>query len=216
MENPSKRFKSLSPLPYVERLGDIVQDYNYSSAMILQINNCVSRKLHLHSFSWYLALEFNYADPYQHRKMGPYPNLAASDCRPQPGSIQILQPPTGCSGPTFACLYSQYKMGKCNSTYYLNFIKVDEQYRHMSLYEDTYPHRLGYFNECLNKLTQKLIYMHSIDTIVLPKFIGCGMAGGEWYDYEEIISRFCLSIKMYRPDITVYVVQKKKNNAINQ
>ena len=209
MEKLSKRFKSLSPLPYVERTGDIVQEYNYSSAIILQINNCVSRKLHLHSFSWNLSMEFNYANPYQHRIIGPYPNLAAAQCRPQPGSIEILQPPTGRNGPSIACLYSQYKMGRHDSTYYLNCTKVDEHYRHMSLYKDTYPHRLDYFNCCLNKLVKKLVYMPSIDTIVLPKFIGCGMAGGEWYDYEEIISRFCLLLKKYRPDVNIYIVQKQ-------
>ena len=50
-------------------------------------------------------MEFEYANPYQHRITVPYPNLASEECRPPPGSIQILQPPQGRTGPAFACLY---------------------------------------------------------------------------------------------------------------
>ena len=79
----------------------------------------------------------------------------------------------------------------------------------MSLTQDTYPHRLYYFDKCLSLLCEKLIYMSHIQTVVFPKFIGCGMACGSWYDYEEIISRFCLKLKDVRPDMTVIIVQKK-------
>ena len=209
MESSSKRFKPLSPLPYTEQVGDIVEHYNFSSCLIVQLNNCVSRKLHPHSFSWNLGMQYTYSNLYQHRITGPYPNLASEECRPLPGSVQIFHSPFERKGPSFACLYGQYKMGKENSTYYLNSSKVDAHYVYMSLYKDTYGHRLQYFNLSLNKLAKKLLSLQFIDSVIFPKYIGCGMAGGKWTDYEEIISRFCLLLKKYRPDVNVYIMEKK-------
>ena len=113
------------PEPYIELGIDLVKTFNFSSALICQINNCTSRKLHIYSFSWNIAQEYSYANPYQHRILGPYPNLAAEGFRAQLGSVEILGPPPGRQGPSFACLYAQYKMGKWDSKYYLACSKTD-------------------------------------------------------------------------------------------
>ena len=212
MENPSKRLKSINPLPYLERLADIPEDYNFNSAIIVQINNCVSRKLHMHSFCWNLTQYFPYANPYTHRKAGPYGNLTHVLFRPSPGTINIAIPKPGCTGPSIACCFSQYRMGHSQSTYYMYCKNTDEEYRVMSLTKDSYSHRLEYFDKCLNILTEKLLCMSNIKIVVFPRYIGCGMAGGNWYDYEIIISRFCFELKIVRPDIVVHIVERKSLN----
>ena len=210
MENAYKRIRTITPLPYLEKIGDITEEYNYNSTVIVQINNCVSRKLHPHSFCWNLSQVFPYANPYIHRRSGPYPNLADIFLRPPPGSLKLSLPPVGYNGPLIACCFAQYRMGHSESTYYINSRKTDEDYRLKALTMDTPLHRINYFDQCLNKLSEKLKYMYNINTVVFPKYIGCGMAGGNWYDYEEIIMRFCYRLRSVRPDISIHIVEKKK------
>ena len=178
MEPVQKRFKSQYPLPYIEKCGDITESYNFNSVTIVQINNCISRKLHPHSFTWNLSCTFPYANPYSSRRSEPYPNLADIYLLPQPGTVKLALSPPACNGPTIACCFSQYRMGNVDSAYYINCKKVDEEYRIMSFTKDTYPHRLDYFNKSLNVLCDKLKYMFHINIIVFPKYIGCGLAGG--------------------------------------
>ena len=209
MANSLERFTRNTPLPYIEALGDITRDFKSTSDMIVQINNCVSRRLHKHSFSWNLARVLPNANPYSRRRSGPYHNLAAPEHRARPGTINIANSPLNKPGPCVAFCFAQYRMGNCSSTYYLYAPRSDKEYRHMSLYKDTYAHRLDYFDQCLTELSKKLIYMPHIKNIVLPKFIGCGMGGGEWCDYEEVISRFCISLYHVRPNINVFVIEKE-------
>ena len=196
-----------TPDPYIEITFDIIRSFNYNGVIICQINNCTSRKLHANSFSSYLATGFKYANPYQHRLTGPYPNLAAEICRAEPGTIEILHPPTG-QGPSFACLYSQYKMGRSDSKYYINLPKTDSRYNYMAIYKDTYPHRLQYFQQCLNILLSCLLASPYYKTVVFPKYIGCGMAQGQWSDYEPIISKFCQKLKSHKPYMEIFLNRK--------
>ena len=204
--NPRKRLRPVEP--YIELHCDLVTRFNFNSALICQINNCTARKLHPYSFSWELAQVFNYANPYQHRSSGPYPNLAEIRHRPDLGSVEILHPPTGTKGPSFACLYSQYKMGKWDSTYYLNSFKADQDYKYKALRKDTYQHRVQYFKQCLNNLLIKIKLNDIYPVIVFPKYIGCGLAKGDWKDYEPIIVNFCHQLKSQSPYTRVCIVNK--------
>ena len=207
-EKPCKRLRSLVPEVYNEVTLDIVKIFNYSSALICQLNNCTSRKLHPYSFSWNMALEYSYANPYQHRRIGPYPNLAAEEFRPKLGSIEIRHPPTGRHGPSFACLYAQFKMGSSDSKYYLNSPKVDANYKYIALYKDTYQDRLEYFHQCLNKLLLILYSNTCYNTVVFPKNIGSGMARGNWEDYKTMLYNFSHQLKLHRPEVQIFIVSK--------
>ena len=207
-ERPCKRLRSTLPVPYNEVSLDLIKTFNFPSALICQLNNCTSRKLHPYSFSWNMAIEYNYANPYQQRYIGPFPNLAAEEFRPKLGSIEILQPPTGRHGPSFACLYAQYKMGSWDSKYYLNSPKVDSIYKSTALYKDTYQDRLQYFQECLNELLLTLYSNTGYDTVVFPKNIGCGMAYGDWADYKKMLYNFSQELKLHRPKIQIFIVSK--------
>ena len=209
MEKPTKRIRTISPTPYLELPGHFLQHFNSPSTLIVQLNNCVSRKLHPHSFIWDICMKFPYGDPYRRRLSGPYPNLAGPEFRSTPGSFQLLQPPTdGHQGPTFACLYGQYQMGKPDSRYYLNTRKVDRHYRDMCLRYDTYNHRLKYFNQALDKLFHKLLFLPDIEYVIIPKYLGCDTAGGQWDKYESLISNFCKRILRFRPNIKLWMIEK--------
>ena len=214
LEKPSKRIKSAIPDPYFEHTGNIVEDYNFPSALIVQLNNCVSRKLHPYSFSWNLAVEFFYANPYRRRLAGPFPNLASQDFRSTPGTIELLYPPSNYRGPTFACFYGQYRMGNYNSQYFMNSSKVDRDYKYMSLRKDTYQDRLRYFQECLDQLLIKLSSTNNYECVVFPKGIGSGMAGGRWKDYEALISSFAVRLKKDKPKLVVVIVNYNFSNVI--
>lgn len=208
-DHQSHRVNNKNFLPYIEILGDIVELFNAPTNIIIQINNCISRKLHPRSFSWNLAMKHHYANPYARRLRGPYPNLASPEYRSQPGTIQIIHPPSDYHGPIIGCLYAQYKMGTYDSTYYLGAAKADYDYLFTARKLDTYRHRLMYFKNCLELLQSSVLYTSKIKCIVFPKFIGCGLAGGLWSDYEKLIRRFCHRIKRFRPEIEIYVVTKK-------
>ena len=204
----SRRRRRLRPdKPYIETRFDIVTSFRFNSALICQIYNCTALKADPFSLSYHLGREYDYARPYQHRKSSLYPNLASIKYRPKLGSIEILQPPLGTTGPSFACLYAQYKMGNWNSTYYLNRPKVDRGYKFKAVHKDSYQHRLQYFQQCLNKLLFKdCIINNNYSVIVFPGYIGCGFSGGDWEDYEPLIADFCVKLKCQNPDIHVCIV----------
>ena len=207
LDQPKSRKRIRSEDPYVELQCDIVTRFDFNSALICQLNNCTARKLHLYSFSWDLARKYKYANPYQHRVSGPYPNLAAVKHRPKLGSVQILQPPPGTKGPSFACLYGQYKMGKWNSKFYLNCPRVDRSYKYKALHMDTYQHRLQYSKKCLHNLLNSLNNKF-YQVIVFPSHIGCGLSQGNWEDYEPLIVDFCHKLKCQSPHTRVCIASK--------
>ena len=214
MDPPPSKRRKLS-LPYKEVFGDVTEEYNSNTAVIVQINNCVSRKVHIHSLCWYISQKYPYGNPYICRKHGPYPNLASMELRPPLGSVKLQFPPKHSTGPIIACCFSQYRMGNTSSSYYQGCKSLDEEYKRKSTYHDTYEHRLEYFRRSLNCLVNKLKNILEIKIIAFPKYIGCGMAGGSWIDYKGIIINFAYHIKSVRPDINVHIVEKKKNKDIN-
>lgn len=202
-----------SPSPvYQDIVGDVAVDYiNNSKALIVQINNCVAVKTHLYSMGWWLAKHLPYSDPYSSRKPGAYPNLAHPDSRPLLPSVELRTPSEGVEGPTVACCFAQYRMGKCDSTYYENGRFTDPDYIEKSHTADSYLSRLQYFEACLKMLVIKIQNgeLGHIDTIIFPKYIGSGGAGGKWFDYRQIITEFATYVTSNNPNINVYVVFKK-------
>ena len=209
--DPSSKCQKLQHLPYQEKLGDITEDFHQNNVIIVQINNCISRKVHPHSLCWYISTKYPYGEPYTQRKSGPYPNLANPYHRPKLGSVQLRYPPKNTTGPVIACCFSQYRMGDVTTKYYLNGKNADSDYIKKSTEEDTYIHRVNYFKECLSKLRDIIKSMNEIEIICFPKYIGCGMAGGKWCDYLKEITQFCSDVKYVRPDIKIYLINKDNN-----
>ena len=209
--------RSKNTPPYFEVEGDILKLYHSdASAIIAQINNCVARRAHYGSFTWQMCQIFPYADPYIERKRGAYPNLAAREDRPELGSLQLRKPHSSITtpSPSFACCFSQYRMGSCESRYYNNATYIDEDYLIQSLEKDSYVQRLTYFARSLHALYVMLRNenMKTYKKIVFPKYIGSGFAGGNWEHYDQIICKFASKLKVVIPDVTIYVVHNSSRN----
>lgn len=66
---------------------------------------------------------------------------------------------------------------------------------------ESYEQRKVWFQSGLNELTK---YMHdnNINEVAFPYLIGCGLAGGIWSEYENMIEKFAIesnfSVKIYQ------------------
>ncbi|MEK6833224.1 MAG: Appr-1-p processing protein [Nanoarchaeota archaeon] len=58
--------------------------------------------------------------------------------------------------------------------------------------------RIGYFRNCLNKIKE----INNLESISFPFQIGCGMAGGDWNTYSNMIEVFANNtpaiVKIYK------------------
>lgn len=64
---------------------------------------------------------------------------------------------------------------------------------------DRRSRRLRWFKKCLDKIAAL-----ELDSVAFPHGIGCGLARGNWDDYERCISEFSDA----NPKVDVYVVKK--------
>lgn len=165
--------------------GDMLELFaKKKEALIVQQNNCTSLKLHKGSLAEKIANKLQ-CNPYTTRQRpGVFPNLAYPEHRNKMGEVVIYENDEAAK---VACLFAQYRMGKANSSYYMNSNKTDEIYKTTP---DTYEDRLRAFEQCLNVLSEKLQSRPDISVVVFPFSIGCGMAGGDWSKYEPLIRNF--------------------------
>lgn len=94
----------------------------------------------------------------------PNANTYINDCIRNPGEIDIIKP--------IINLYGQIYPGKANA-----------------ILQDSAENRLTYFNQALNKIYLELENEESIN-LAFPKYIGCGLAGGAWDNYEAALKLF--------------------------
>jgi len=111
-----------------------------------------------------------------------------------------------------------YKSRKCLKTEKNLAIKEDRgtpgkpqvYHKHITRYhgfKDDRMERLLWFNQGLDIL-KIIMKKKKLNTIAFPKYIGCGLAGGDWGDYYELISDF--AIKSY---FAVYIVEWKDDDS---
>jgi len=55
---------------------------------------------------------------------------------------------------------------------------------------DGKTHRIEFFKSCLNKISEHFRDKDQIVKISFPYYIGCGLAGGNWNIYQELIEKF--------------------------
>ena len=146
--------------------GDITDiDCNY----ICQQNNCIS--VYPHSSSLTISNKLGVC-PYSNRTSIGTKNLAIESHRPVLGTISIIQSPI--KDVKVVCMFAQYSYGKPGSRYYY-------------ARNETFEFREKAFAECLRDMNNK-ISPHAV--IAFPKNIGCGLAGGRWEIYMEMIESF--------------------------
>jgi O-acetyl-ADP-ribose deacetylase (regulator of RNase III) len=111
-----------------------------------------------------ITTKFPYAAPYVRRRPNP---TQRSRCLPEdaskPGTIQVWRSPST-ETPHFIGLYAQEGPGKPYAA-------------------DSRSAREEWFRSCLG-LIEKIA---GVKSIALPWQIGCGLAGGDWSVYEEMI-----------------------------
>ena len=66
--------------------------------------------------------------------------------------------------------------------------------------KDGYLARENYFKQCLDKISK----IKDIKSIAFPYLIGCGIAGGNWNNYLDMILEFAES----NPNIEVSIYDK--------
>ena len=153
---------------------------------ILQQCNCVACSPH--GLSAAIAKKFSFADPYSRRRSLKQRNFAVEEDQPNPGSIQLLED-ENCSTKV-VCLFAQYGMGKPYS--YTN--------KGSTAVLDSFELRQKWFKLCLDQVAEQVAPGSSL---AMPFQIGCGLAGGDWNVYKQILSEWAanhptLNLTLYR------------------
>ena len=141
--------------------------------MIVQQNNCIMHKPH------------GLSDQIS-RKLGvnPYAGRSKVDKYNEPGSVSIYL--SNKTRPKYvACLFAQFGPSK-PETYYKN---INKKYN----VDDSFENREKWFYQSLCCLS--VLKNNDVKTIAFPYLIGCGLAGGNWNHYHQIIVNWSNSLK---------------------
>lgn len=144
--------------------------------------NCVT--VRSHGLSAAIAKKWPWADMYS--KRCPISRKNCASIPDIPGTTKIMTDPNDEHGQQIACLFGQWTPGKPNafSRYY------------PKTYPDDRAARLTYFSRSLTSL-EHYCEKNNIEKIAMPFKIGCGLAGGNWNDYEQMLENSTLSIILY-------------------
>jgi len=123
--------------------------------------------------------------PYSEKRRLNNSNIAIKEDRDTVGTIKIYKinnHPMNYVG----YFFSQFTPGKPN-TYYqpISNEHIDPSTNNKII--DDGKNRLRWFNICLEHLATFMIN-HRLESVGFPYLIGCGLAGGNWPDYEKTIS----------------------------
>lgn len=119
--------------------------------------------------AYYIFKKFPHSDIYKHR---PFPYKAVGD--DFPGHCIIKG--DGKKDRFVVNMIAQYYPGSpTNIISLLDGLQVRE----------------GYFNTCL----KQLLHMPDVESIAFPYKIGCGLAGGNWVNYLNMLESFAIELK---------------------
>jgi hypothetical protein len=144
--------------------------------IIVQQCNCLTVKPH--GLSAQIAAKFPYANVYTKRHAIGRRNLAKEPYRARTGSVEMCKPFMANEGPKVACLFAQWECGRPG---------VYNRCIHPDGLADDATNRIRWFASSLHAMGL-LVAPH--DSISLPWSIGCGLAGGKWPVYRQLIVEF--------------------------
>lgn len=132
-------------------------------------------------------------DPYKKRKsMKGHKNCAIKEDRDMIGKVKIYC--TKINKPKYiACIFAQFTPGK-PSHYYDKITSEHINPFTGKILIDDYSNRKIWFQLCLDALTETIIKIRC-KKVAFPFQIGCGLAGGNWCDYEKMITQWAQSNK---------------------
>lgn len=154
--------------------GDLLDaEENY----IAQQCNCVT--VRAHGLSKSLAQRFPHGDVYGDRSKKSGNTAQEPDT---PGSVVVTEHD---GEPVLLHLMAQWTPSKPGS-YNRHYPQT---------YKDTRANREAWFMECLEILEQ---IVPESEIVAMPYCIGCGLAGGNWQKYREMLEKCNTKIKLYR------------------
>lgn len=158
--------------------GDLL---DATESYIAQQTNC--NTVTAHGLSKSIAQRWKHGDVYSQRSRKGQRNAAAEP--DEPGSVVITEPGPGSSGPIILHMMAQWTPGKAGA-YNRYYPKT---------YQDTARNREGWFLECLNILDDEV---PKGQVVAMPYCIGCGLAGGKWETYKNMLESCITKIRLYR------------------
>jgi len=165
---------------FIEKSGDLLEA---DEAVIVQQLNCLCVKPH--GLSAAITKKFPYADVYGGRKAQGFRNLAITKDQGIPGEIVLSFPWLTLEDddktkkpPIVVGLYGQYDYGKPGYSA-----------RRSTMEQDNYVLRELWFNKALKELREWLI-ANGVKSVAFPYGIGCGLAGGNWTRYVQLLKQF--------------------------
>ena len=161
---------------------------------ILQQCNCVT--VYPYGLSADLEKAFPGTCPYKRRRPRiEHTNVARMEDRGVPGTLCIIgsQPD---SQPSIISLFAQYCPGGAgNASYLARDAKVD----------DSAEAREKYFGECLSELYDYFSGTREKVKLAIPFKIGCGLAKGNWQNYEKMLIMFEKKMKNSGIDLEMLI-----------
>ena len=145
-------------------------------------HQCNCNTIKPHGLSQSLFSKYKYANIYEKRKKKGPNSTTQPDT---PGTVIISKSPLfPDSNKIILNLLAQWlpsKPGKFNK-YYPN------------TYEDTYENRKMWFQDCINNIDN----MNLNEPVAIPYRIGCGLAGGNWKDYNAMLDNANTNFIVYK------------------
>ena len=156
--------------------GDLLQA---PQKYIAQQCNCVT--VRAHGLSHTIANRWPEANVYGKRTPICSRNCAVKQHRDVPGTITKIQ--TG-DGKVIVCMFGQYCPGKPG------------RYSKVYGYNENAEDRIGFFRKCLEELDADPDIGE--EEVAMPWRIGCGLAGGHWETYRDMLEECQTRIVLYR------------------
>jgi hypothetical protein len=144
---------------------------------------------------------FPYAQPYSlpHRTPSSNPKISIEKDRDIPGTYKLFPNKNNEDDPIVVALFGQYDIGKVGKFYGIRPKDFDDSTENR---EKWFKQSLTSFGDYIkNKFNSDKIKINAY----IPYNIGCGMAGGKWENYLNMINEFNETYKQY---INLEIVQK--------
>lgn len=176
---------------------------------VILVHQCNSLTRYPKGLAEQLFKSYPFADIYRTRKGKGHNNIAYPEYRSRPGTCLIYSDKTR----HVANLIGQWRPGSPLSALWQKYDECPYQV-------ETKEQRLKWFQEGLDELALFLSSLasrseHNNDTkeelvqhihVGFPKYIGCGLAGGHWPDYESLIHAFEFELKQKQTNMWVHII----------
>ena len=141
------------------------------------VQQCNCNTIQSHGFSKAIANKYPWADVYKQRA-AQSKNTAKN--AGVPGTLQVVTK----DNMTVICMFAQWAPGKpfAFSKYYPK-----------GPAPDSIEERKNWFTQCLVELDNL-----QLERVAMPHGIGCGLAGGIWSEYKELLNNAHTNIVLYK------------------